>query len=184
MLPLNCLNLNNRSARPNVFNRCLNRELAFWEAIRDGGGLEKYCCPSKYLQEPWLKMPAIGRRFSKPFSIATPAMNGVDTLVGSFVVPTGYDGALMQMVNFYTGMGFLEGSGQLSWRIKINNRWLKDSGNVQVTMGSFATPYTVFNGPVRLSSRQTIAYYVNNAVASGIAGGRIVCGLFGWFYPR
>lgn len=179
-----CLNLNNRSGRPNSFNRCLDREAAYWRAIRNGGGLEKYCCPSKYLVEPWLKMPAIGRRFQKISSISTPAMDGLDHAVVSFQVPTGYDGVIQQLVNFYTGGGFDEGSGQLTWRLKDNFRWVKDYGEILVTMGSLATPYTVFQGPIRISTRQTITYYVNNALASGIAGGRVVCAVLGWFYPR
>ena len=179
-----CLNLNTRRAAPNSYNRCLNRELAYWEAIRSGGGLEKFCCPSKYLQEPWLKMPSTGRRFQKISSIALPAMTGLDNVVVSFTVPVGYDGVIQQMVNFWTGIGFEEGSGQLTWRIKNNNRWIKDYGQILTTLGSLATPYTVFQGPVRIASKQTITYYVNNALASGLLGGRAVCALLGWFYPR
>ena len=179
-----CLNLNNRRARPNAFNRCLDRERRFWDYLRKHGGLEKYCCPSKYLVEPWIKMPATARRFSKINSIALPADDGLDHLVESFTVPTGYDGVIQQTVNFWTGVGFQEGSGELTWRIKINSRWIKDYGNITTTLGSLSTPYTVFNGPIRISTRQTITYYVNNAVGSGLAGGRTVCALFGWFYPR
>ena len=179
-----CLNVTTRRAPMNAFNGCLWRERMYWQLIRNGGGLEKLCCPQKYPVEPWIKMPATARRFSKINSITLPAMDGLDHLVLEFQVPTGYDGVIQQLVNFYTGIGFLEGSGQLSWRVKINNRYIKDYGNIQTTLGSLSTPYTVFNGPIRLCSRQTIQYFVNNDVASGLAGGRAVCALFGWFYPR
>lgn len=180
-----CLNLNTRKARSNAFNACLARERRYWQTIRDCGGLEKICCPNKYLVEPWLKMPALGRRYSRINSITVPTDDGLDHLVTSFNVPTGYDGIIQQMVNFYTGGGFNEGSGQLHWRVRFGSgRYVQDYGDIQVTMGSLATPYTVFQGPVRISSRQTINYFISNTPASGLAGGTIVCGFFGWFYPR
>lgn len=178
------VNLNQRRTPLNEFNACLQREAGVWEYIRSCGGLEKHCCPQKYLVPPWLRMPPEGRRFQKISSIPTPAMDGLDHQVLQFSIPVGWDGTIQALVHFYTGLGFLEGSGQLTWRYLINRRYIRDYGAVPTTLGSLTTPYPVFQGPIRLISRQVVTVMVNNAVASGIAGGRIVAAAFGWTYPR
>jgi hypothetical protein len=178
------VNIQNRILPPNQYDRCLMEEAALWERIVSCGGLQKWCCPVKYDRPPWITMPAQGKRINEIDSIVIPAQDGVDHLVLQFQIPVGYDACLQSFVNLYTGLGFNEGSGQLSWRVKINSRYVKDFGNIQNTMGSLQTPYTVVQGPVRVSTREVISYYVNNATGSGLAGGTIVCGIFGWRYPR
>lgn len=171
--------------RPNDCDAALAREGKLWEAIQKAGGLQKICCPQTptYDKPPYLIMPPQGRQYQEINSIPLPPNNGLDTLVTEFVVPMGYDGVITSVVNFYTGAGFAEGSGDLVWRVRVGLRWARNFGQIDTTLGSLASPCPLFRGGIRISSNQRIQYFVNHAVASGLAGGRIVCGLFGWFYP-
>ncbi len=171
--------------RPNAAAKRLDREYDLFVRIAGSGGLQQICCPPSYLYEkpPYLVMPPEGRQYQEINSIALPANNGTDTVVTTFKVPTGYDGVITSIVNMYTGAGFVEGSGNLTWRIMVGRRWGRNLGSIQTTLGSLTSPCPLFRGGIRVCSQQVCTYYVNHAVASALAGGRIVCAFFGWFYP-
>ena len=182
------INVMQRIQPPNQFNRVLDLDSKLWLRINTCGGLQAVCpgVQTRYREPPWVRQPPQGKRFSKIGSIPLPAADGLDHLVESFLVPVGYDGVIVSTVNEYTGMGFAEGSGDLTWRIQLNYRYVKDYGNITTTIGSLQTPYNINSGAIRLKSRQLVQFFVNRSVASlgNLNGGRIICGLFGWFYPR
>lgn len=181
-------NVNNRILPPNQFNEVLDCEADVWNWIVAQGGLSKICpgMGTVYDDPPWIKMPAQGRRFSKIGSIALPPASGAfgaDIQVVSMVVPQGWDGTIISTVNQFTGQNFFDGSGDISWRLLINQRYVKDMGNIQVTLGTTTQPWPVNSGSIRIQSRQLIQMVANVANANPV-NGRIVCAMFGWFYPR
>jgi len=181
------VNVSQREFPPNIWNQCIDQEAALWKAIKDCGGIQILCPGHKYASPPWQKMPSQGKRFGHPSSIPlASAVLGVDTVVQSFIVPYGYDGVIAAPVNEYTGMGFAEGSGDLIWRIRINQHYVKDYGNIQTTLGSTIQPWYNANSQILLQSGQLVQYLVNRSVGSigNLNGGRIICGLWGWYWPR
>lgn len=180
-------NLQQREFPPTVFNACLDVERRQWEQINRIGGITAICPGRKWTEPPWIRMPVQGKRFTKPGSIAMPAANGTDNLVVSWVVPLGYDGVITSLV-FQTTSGvtnYVEGSGDLIWRLRINQRWVRDYGNVKTTLGSMQTPYGAANlGGILIQSGQLIQNFVVNATGSSVTGGRIIMANFGWFWPR
>jgi hypothetical protein len=98
-------------------------------------------------------------------------------------VPQGYDGVISSLVQQYTGTGFVDGSGDLKWRIRIGDRWAEDMGNMITQLGSLQSPYQIYRSGIRLRDRDAVSYVVNHAVGSSLSGGRIICGCFGWYYP-
>jgi hypothetical protein len=170
---------------PNECDLLLRKEGALWSMIQAQGGLQKICCPQtpSYDKPPYLIMPPQGRQYQEINSIPLPPNNGLDVLVTEFFVPTGYDGVITSVTNFYTGAGFVEGSGDLTWRIQVGLRWARNFGNIETTLGSLASPCPLFRGGLRLTAEQRVRYFVNHAAGSGLAGGRVICAFFGWFYP-
>jgi hypothetical protein len=182
-------NLEAYTARPNPNTQCLYREQGLWRRIEALGGLKGLCCPSMPKNEmpPWVAMPAAGRRFQQIGSIPRLAVEGVDTLVTTFNVPTGFDGVIVSVISMFTGGGFVEGSGDIHYRIQINRRWLKDYGDVQTTLGTVGSPCMIYRGGVRLRTQEVCRYWVQ--LGAGALGrldplGRFVCAFFGWFYPQ
>ena len=177
-------NVQQRLFPPNAFNQCLQEESAIWSRINECGGLMSICPGKKYDAPPWVRMPPQGKRYSKINSIPLPANDGADHLVTQFLVPLGYDGCIVSVVQNYTGQGFNEGDGTLTWRLRLNERYVKDLGNTKVSIGSMVTPYNINSGQIILQSNQLVQYFVNYAVAGGLNGGRVICALFGWTWPR
>lgn len=182
-------NISQREFPPNAFNRCLWQEEQRWQEINDCGGLAAICPGRKWEDPPWVKMPPQGKRFFKPGSLAYNAvtMPGAgDQLVVSYLVPKGYDGCIVSVVQNYTGQGFQEGSGDITWRIKVNQHYAKDYGNTQVSIGSLETPYNINSGQVLMQALQLIQYFVSfsAAAAGNLIGGRVVVATAGWWWPR
>lgn len=182
----------------NIFDACLMRDLGLWSELVACGGLHTICCPQgrpKYLQKPWIAMPKEGRRF-KPIStllISTAVpFTGADIVVLSERVPVGYDGVITdvvcEVVPDGTGVtGFVEGSGDISWRLSADQRFLRDMGNLQVSVGSLTNPSPVPRGALRVYSHDLLEFSVAFAVGAEARlnpNARIVCSITGWYYPR
>jgi len=122
--------------------------------------------------------------------IPLPAAASGDVEVFTMQVPLGYDGIITGQFNVFT-QGWAEGSGDLIWRILVYDpivpRYLRDCGNIQVTLGK-VNIYQTVPGGLLVRSNNRIAYIVNAPNAFGSlppAGtGSIIAGLHGWLWPR
>lgn len=158
------------------------------------GGLKTICCPRgrrPYPNRPWIDMPKEGRRF-RPISTLPVAglFDDFDHVVLSERVPLGYDGVITDVVCEVTApgaTGFVEGSGDVTWRLAADNRYLRDMGNLTVTVGSLITPSPIPRGGLLVYSHNLIQFIVNlTAAAQGNINpnARIVCSITGWWWPR
>jgi hypothetical protein len=179
-------NVTQRQFPPNFFNQCLQDELKTWDRINRFGGLMAICPGTKYKDPPWVKMPAQAKRFSPIGSIPLPTTYGTDLLVVQFRVPLGYDGVINYIVQNYTGQGFQEGNGDLTWRIQLNERWVKNYGSTTTQIGTLTQGPVSPNSQIIVQSNQLVSYYVNVApsAAADLMGGRVICALFGYWWPR
>lgn len=124
--------------------------------------------------------------FWKPGRIVTPAP-GSDYLVAEFTVPTGFAGMLYGIHLGYTGTGFVEGSGDILWRVMIGNAWAaKGLGQVTTQLG---TPYQCLQltDYIKVKSNQTIRVLVNVPNLSGliqVGASKILSTLQGWYFPQ
>ena len=182
---------------PNEADACLLDDLLYWEYILSLGGLET-CCPKgrkPYANRPWIAMPAEGRRF-KPIgtlavpNLADPANLNTDITVLQVQVPKGYNGVITDVVCEITAAGatgLVDGSGDITWRLSANQRYLRDMGNITTTLGSLTAPNPVPRGGLRVYSSNLLKFTVNfdNAAALNInPAGIIICSITGWYYPR
>jgi hypothetical protein len=186
----------------NKWDNCLNQDYAQWMNLMACGGL-----PSSYPEgrlrtalPPWVSMPPDGRPFrpiqSQPIAAFQTAgvFNGLDVIVLQERVPLGYDGVIKEVICEFTGNGFLDGSGDITWRLAADflidgagvtqGRFLRDSGNVQVSLGSFQLPSPIPRGGLRVHSWDLVTFYAAVSPAAAIANGRIVCSISGWVWPR
>jgi hypothetical protein len=178
-------NLQQRLYPPNDFNRCLIEEMTLWHAMNASGRFQDLY-GKKYVEPPWVKMPGQGKKFLYPDSIALPDADGLDHLVASFTVPHGFDAVITNLVCNYSGQGFAEGSGDLTWRVAINIHYLDSFGSMQFSVGEMPiTPFTNDGGRWLVQSDDLVQFFVNRSLtASGLAGGRIICAFSGYRWPR
>lgn len=148
----------------NSYDKCLSDEYALWQRIT-AAGLDKLCCPAgrdPYAARPWVEMPDGGREFSRIDVLAVSAITeGVETVVLSEETPFGYDGIINYGVCRIEppaggNSNFSEGSGQLTWRLKANQRHLRNMGNIIVSRGSLIDPSPIPNAGLRVYSRNLI----------------------------
>jgi hypothetical protein len=180
---------------PNGWDNAIARENALWTWIRAHGGL-KSCCRIPELGAPiwsippFIQMPSNGvverQIFSQPLTAFQTAgsFNGIDTIIGQWQVPKGYDGAITHFLALFTGDGFDDGSGEIIWRLKIGQRYAKNLGNVTFTYGDLNTALLVEGQSIRLISGQTVSLIANIPSTSFVSGGRVFGGTLGWTYPR
>lgn len=180
----------------NQYDHCCCVEAQTWDRLVARGGLHTICCPqgrTKYPFPPWVRMPKEGRRF-KPIktllvSTAIP-FTGLNVNVLTERVPYGYDGVIEDIVCEVladASTGFTEGSGDITWRLSADGRYLRDEGNLTVTVGSLTTPSPVPRGNLRVFSGNQLKFDVVFAVGAEARlnpAARVVCSISGWYYPR
>lgn len=124
--------------------------------------------------------------FIQQKAILTPATAAGNVDILSFRVPKGYDGLLTGLYTAYSGSGFAQGSGDIVWRIKRNQYYLKDLSNLQFAIGSTIFPVPLTEGQL-LFSDQTVSAQVNVPNLSGmiqVGNSFVSVGCFGFFWPR
>lgn len=187
---------------PNQYDDCLETEYAWWKQFLAAGGL-KQCCPQgrkKYTSPPWISMPAEGRRFrpitSTPLtSFGAPGpFTGLDVVILQMRVPMGYNGVISDVVFGFTGSGFDEGSGEITWRlaaeylpvggVATGGRYLRDMGNVTTSLGSLTQPSPVPRGGLRVWSYDLVTIYCSIAATATVNSGNILASIGGWVWPR
>lgn len=135
---------------------------------------------------PWEVMPPNGRPFTYQQSVACPALGTNDFAVIRFVVPTGWKAAIRSIANVYAAAGFVEGSGDLIWRIDVDGVYLPGFDNITTTRGTVAQPRRL-EGAILASSNEQVTYSVSVSATASVpvgAGNNIVCAIEGWFYPE
>lgn len=126
------------------------------------------------------------RNFFERGKLLTPADAGAaDHVVLQFSVPTGYFGVLLGYYCQYMGTGFVQGSGDIAFRLKSGNAWVRSMGNLLYTVGSLSNTFSV---PLLtlLTPDDVLTFSVNVPNTSGfiqVGTSYILCGLQGWLYP-
>ena len=136
-------------------------------------------------EEPFL-LPPQAKEFHEVGTVVTPAAAAGDVSVVSFNVPLGYDGILLSVIQFYTGQGFSNGGGDILWRVKLNQRYVKNFGSNPFQLGDPKFPFPLTEGQLLLSG-QNVSSIVNVPNTSGmiqVGASNIVCGLVGFWWPR
>jgi len=131
---------------------------------------------------PWVSPPDSAQPFEDVRSVATPAAGSTVTVI-TLPVPYGYDGVVRRASHNYTGGGFVQGSGDLIWRLLIDGAAVRNFEALAVEFGTVERPREIDS--IRIRSGQTLAYVVEHSGASAlaVAGTFIICSLGGWFYP-
>jgi hypothetical protein len=176
---------------PNDNDLCLSREWRLYNRI-DPQAMSCARKPDCFCGEegarPWVEAPPGAVTFNPDKAIPLPNPVDVDDVILSFRVPIGFDGIILAQYHAYRGAGtFVEASGDIIWRVRVNGRYLRDMGNMQLSIGSPQTLSPVTGG-LWLHSGNLVEYVVSAPNGSGnlpLPGqGNILAGLHGWFYPR
>lgn len=114
--------------------------------------------------------------------VLLPAIAATATVV-EITVPPGRNGILRGIANNFVGGGWVEGTGDVVWRLQRNGAdFVQGYDNILTSLGNPSNP-TIIPGFIRILEGEVITLQVfNNAVV--VAGQRSGGRLLGWFYPR
>lgn len=127
-------------------------------------------------------------RTRKPFlhqkAVVTPAPSAGEVAVVEFEVPEGFYGVITGYGWDYTGTGYVPGSTDIYWRLKIGMRFPKGLGQVAYELGDPRDPMkTGALIPLRPRQRvKLIVKVVNDSGAIQVGASYILGALCGWFY--
>ncbi len=140
---------------------------------------------------PYIQPPKNAVRWQpgKDASLAIPvAPAGVDQLVFSDRMPLGYDGLIVILSNLWNGTGFVEGSGDITWRVKIDRRFIPDYDTILVTLSNLSvTAAEIVGQGIPVYSGQLVQYFANFAAGSENRlnhTGLTLCAISGYKWPR
>jgi len=138
---------------------------------------------AKSLRPPWVEFPALGRYFDVPGAIPTPALGSTNVVVLTINMPPGWDGVIRFLSWNYTGAGFVQGSGDILWTLRISGAVVEEYNRVPTEMGTIQQPRPTV---IRIYENQTLEVLVSIAALAAIpiVGTQIVAYLAGWRYPR
>lgn len=135
---------------------------------------------------PWIFPPPGYESFDPTGVIATPVAAGENTVL-ELKAPIGWDGIILRIANIFQGPGFIDGSGNLIWRILINGTPVKNYGRITTTIGTYSPAGYGYGireiSGIILHSGDTAVYSVNNSNA-GLAGGTSIVCIFGGYFWR
>lgn len=133
--------------------------------------------------------------FNPRNAIPLPAPAAGEVTLLSFKVPVGYDGIILGQANGFINQGggtFIEGSGDIVWRIPVNDntgaqRYLKDCGAIIFSLGQVNLLHPAPGG-MRVYSGNTVSVVTTCPNTSGSlpppGTGLVFAALHGYFWPR
>ena len=155
---------------------------------RDYCAIRAACAPKEIGLPAWIAPPKNSTRRTPDGALLIPnPPAGADQLVFAYTMPLGYDGILTQITNIWNGAGFVEASGDITWRVKRDRVFLPDFEAITTTRGNLAAPFPVTGAPIFVYSGQTLYYFANFAVGSGDRlglTGKTYCALTLDIWPR
>jgi hypothetical protein len=169
---------------PNYWDHCLWKDPPVHRKIPPLSACCGVTARSDYFK--YVEMPEGAIPFYRTAGIPTPLAAAGDVLIFAYEVPVGYDGIIRGLFHHYTGPGFLEGNGDLEWRLKVNRVYAQYLGDVLVSLGSVGEPMPLEDG-IPITSRQRVEYIVSAPTLSGgilPVDSRIVAGIAGWLVVR
>jgi hypothetical protein len=131
---------------------------------------------------PWVQMPADGEPID-PITFVALGAQGTTTTILDFIVPAGRDGVIELFGNVIFGAGWVEGTGDLIWRILRNGEAVRNYEDIRASLGNVSNPVRI---GIRIYEGDQIQVIAINAPApAGILGNPIVSArMHGWFYPK
>lgn len=131
----------------------------------------------------WLYPPSQWENIDQYAYAALPAIAATVAII-QFTVPAGRNGVINRIANNFVGGGWVEGSGDIVWRVLVDGTpppGATSYDNILGSLGSPANPVPISG--FRIFENQVITLVAfNNAVV--VAGQKVGGRLMGYLYPR
>lgn len=138
---------------------------------------------------PWLWPPAQWENIDLLSYALLPAI-GATVVILTYTVPPGRNGVIQKVANNFVGGGWVEGTGDVIWRILVDGTPPPGATNydsILASLGSPANPVRIAGFRIFENQVLTLVGFNNPAGPDGgviVAGQRLGARLVGHLYPR
>jgi hypothetical protein len=137
---------------------------------------------------PWIYPPTNWENIDQDNYVLVPAI-GSTVVIISYVVPPGRNGVINKVANNFVGGGWVEGTGDIVWRILVDGTpppGATSYDSILASLGNPASPTGVAGFRIFENQLLTLVAFNNPAGANGgvvVAGQRVGARFCGWNYP-
>lgn len=127
----------------------------------------------------------LGKLFHRTGTMVTPTVLSGENVLVNFIVPTGYWCRIQTLYCTYTGTGFVDGSGDIEWRVQIGSVYARNMGQIGYELGTPACWFPISDYIVVPSGRR-VRMLVQVFDLSGdiqIGSSRVLGGFQGYLIP-
>lgn len=135
----------------------------------------------RVIQSPRIEPPPASVPIDITDLIAMPVL-GVTSTVVSYTIPDGWLAIFFGCSCNFAGGGFQQGSGDLVWRLWIDNAVVRNYDNVRFEKGT-VQQFRQIPGGLLVVSNSVIKWTVTHA-ANNLLNGPIICSLAGYMFPQ
>jgi hypothetical protein len=136
----------------------------------------------------WVDPPTNWENIDQVAYALLPAIGGTVIII-SFIVPPGRNGVIQAIANNFVGGGWVEGSGDVIWKILVDGAPPPSAtsyASIPASLGSPANPVRISGFRIFQNQTLTLVAFNNPAGPDGgvvIAGQRVGGRLLGFLYP-
>lgn len=111
---------------------------------------------------------------------AYPAPGAAAIDVVTLTVPRGFNGRIKQIAIVHVGGGFIDGSGNVIWRVKVNGAAVQGMQNLQSQLGTYAQPAETY---IAVHENDLVEVTAEVPAGQPAMAGTPAARLVGWFFP-
>jgi hypothetical protein len=137
---------------------------------------------------PWIYPPTNWENIDQDNYALVPAI-GSTVIIISYVVPPGRNGVIKAVANNFVGGGWVEGTGDIIWRILVDGTpppGATSYDSILASLGNPASPTGIAGFRIFENQVLTLVAFNNPAGPNGgvvVAGQRVGARFVGWNYP-
>lgn len=173
-------------------------ELGHLWGVQDGGddtsainpNRQQPAASSQEVQKPiWIDPPSNWENIDQIAYGLLPAI-GSTVIILTFIVPPGRNGVINRIANNFVGGGWVEGSGDVIWKILVDGApppAATSYASISASLGSPANPVPISGFRIFDGQTITVTAFNNPAGPDGgvvVAGQRVGARLLGFLYPE
>jgi hypothetical protein len=151
--------------------------------------------PTLEIRRPWIEPPEGYSPFDYQAGVTLPVVNAVSATPltnatgaaavinsnGALKMDNGYDGVINALSCNFTGAGFTDFSGDITWILFADSKPVRNFNNILAQKGTVQVPRMVT--PIRLYSGVTYTWVVIH-VSNPSLNGQVICTMTGYSYPN
>lgn len=140
------------------------------------------------IRPPWIDPPTNWENIDQDNYVLLGAIGSTVTII-SYVVPPGRNGVIKKVANNFVGGGWVEGTGDIVWRILVDGTpppGATSYDSILASLGNPASPTGIAGFRIFENQLLTLVAFNNAAGPNGgviVAGQRVGGRFVGWNYP-